>query len=387
MSLLRREELEALSQKSDGFFVSIFMPTDQTGPSVQQGPIRLKNLLRQAEEGLVEQGLRAPEARALLEPAVELLQDNPFWQHQSDGLALYLTSNMLFRTYRLPLDFEELCVVSPDRFHIKPLLPLLSGSGQFYILALSQNQVRLLQGSGHNVHAVELEELPESLAEALRFDDPEKQLQWHTGTSNVRGERPAMFFGQGGGGEDDQKTNLLRYFQQIDAGLKDFLKHKRAPLVLAGVKYLFPIYKEANNYEYLLEDGIPGNPEELSHQELHQLAWPVVEPYFAEAQKRAADRYQLLANTSEQASNDLSQIVPAAYYGRIDTLFVAANLQKWGSFDPANARLEIHEAAQPGDEDLLDVAAIQTLLNNGVVYAVAPEEVPDGGPAAAIFRY
>lgn len=41
---------------------------------------------------------------------------------------------------------------------------------------------------------------------------------------------------------------------------------------------------------------------------------------------------------------------------------------------------------EPGDEDLLNAAAIQTLLNGGTVYAVEPEQVPDTAPLAAIFR-
>jgi hypothetical protein len=43
-----------------------------------------------------------------------------------------------------------------DRFHLKPLLPLLTGDGRFYILALSQNQVRLLQGTRYSVRGLYL---------------------------------------------------------------------------------------------------------------------------------------------------------------------------------------------------------------------------------------
>jgi hypothetical protein len=52
----------------------------------------------------------------------------------------------VFRHYRLPFPFQEFVVVT-ERFHVKPLLPLLSGDGQFYLLALSQNGVRVLQGT------------------------------------------------------------------------------------------------------------------------------------------------------------------------------------------------------------------------------------------------
>jgi hypothetical protein len=47
----------------------------------------------------------------------------------------------------------------------------------------------------------------------------------------------------------------------------------------------------------------------------------------------------------------------------------------------------VHQDPEPGDEDLLDLAAIQSILNGGTVYAVEPEQVPDHAPLAAVFRY
>jgi hypothetical protein len=149
MTILTRDDLRTLIRKYDGLCVSIYMPTHRVGREVQQDPIRLKNLLGKAQDRMVAGGVRAPEARELLEPAEKLLHDGLFWQRQSDGLALFVSVEM-FHHYRLPFDFEELVVVT-DRFHIKPLLPLLSGDGRFYVLALSQSEVRLLQGTRYSV--------------------------------------------------------------------------------------------------------------------------------------------------------------------------------------------------------------------------------------------
>jgi hypothetical protein len=46
-------------------------------------------------------------------------------------------------------------VIVSERFHVKPLLPLLSGDGRFYVLALSQNEIRLLQGTRYSVEQVD----------------------------------------------------------------------------------------------------------------------------------------------------------------------------------------------------------------------------------------
>jgi hypothetical protein len=385
MDILSRDDLKNLSEKRDGWHVSIFMPTHRAGPETRQDPIRLKNLLGQAEEQLVAAGLRPPEAQARLEPASKLVQDGLFWQRQSDGLALFVSRD-IERHYRLPLHFEELAVVT-ERFHIKPLLPLLSGDGRFYVLALSQGEARLFQGTRYSVSELDLEGVPTSLAEALSLDDPERRLQFHTasGPSGGKGSRPAMFHGQGAPSQD-QKDDILRYFQKLDTGVQELLAGEQAPLVLAGVDYLFPLYREANTYPHLIEEGIEGNPDDLSAQELHQRAWAIVQPRFLKEREVAVQRFSQLSDT-DGASDNLSEIVPAAHHGRVETLFVALGLQHWGTFDPALNEVRVHQEAKPGDQDLMDLAAVQTLLHSGGVYAVEPEQMPAGTSLAALFRY
>ncbi|WP_017314110.1 baeRF7 domain-containing protein [Mastigocladopsis repens] len=383
MKILSIYQLKTLIEKQDGVCVSIYMRTPRLGTETQQDPTRFKNLLREAEEQLIKSGLRGQDARELLERAKEL-DEYKFWQHQSDGLAIFISNN-LFSYYCLPINFQELVVVT-DRFHLKPLLPLLTGDGQFYILALSQNQVRLFQGTRYSVSEIELENVPQSIAEALKYDDAEKQLQFHTGTSQAGGDaRAAMFHGQGAD-NDEQKDNIVRYFRQVNAGLQELLKNQQALLVLAGVEYLFPIYKEANTYHYLMDEGVTGNPDELKAQELHRCAWEIVQPYFQEAQEAAADRYQALAGTG-QTSNNIKEIVPMAYYQLVDTLFVAVGVQRWGNFTPDDNLVELHWKQEIQKEDLMDFAAIHTLLNGGTVYAVEPELVPGNAPLAAVFRF
>ncbi|MGD2215576.1 MAG: hypothetical protein PVJ64_02420 [Gemmatimonadales bacterium] len=382
MDLLSRHEIGALIDERHSLCVSIYLPTHRLGPATQQDPIRLKNLLKQAEQRLRNNGLRRADAAKLLKPARNLMNDKVFWQHQGDGLALF-ASHKTFHSYRLPFSFAELVVVT-DRFHVKPLLSLLSGDGRFYVLALSQKQVRLLQGTRHSVGEVNLEDVPTSLAEALGDEERERQLQFHTA---ARGGS-AIFHGHGSAGdESEHKKDLLRYFKRIDKGLQDLVCAERIPLVLAGVDYLLPIYREANTCAQLMDEGIVGNPDGLSAQELHDKAWSILEPHFARAQARASAKYRELAGTGK-TSRDLNDIIPSAYQGRVDSLFVAVGVQQWGAFEANAAELEVHESRQPGDQDLLDLAAVQTLAHAGDVYAVAPNEVPDRlSPVAAVFRY
>jgi len=356
------------------------MPMHRSGPETQQDLIRFKNLIREAEERLITQGIPAPEARELLQSAQKLLQGDLFHQHQSDGLAMFLSPEV-FRTYLLPFVFKELVIVT-DRFHIRPLLPLLSGDGRYYILALSQNKVRLLQGTHYSVNEVSLADVPKNLAETLRDDDSWKDLRMHSAISG--GE--STFSSVTHGAEVDSKENIKRYFRRIDKGLHEWVRDERVPLVLAGVDYLHPIYKEVNTYPHLMDEGIAGNPERLSAGELHELTWTIVKPYLQKAQQEAVNRYKEFAS-SGRSSNRVRKIILAASHGRIELLFIVPDFQQWGTFDPSTDEIHLHKKEKTGDEDLFEFTAIRTLLNGGIVYVVEPENMPVTDPLAAVFRY
>lgn len=385
MSLLSIDELKALVEQSQGLCVSIYMPTYKAGPETRQNPIRFKNLIKQAEAQLQERHYR--ETSELLQPALDLDDEN-FWQHQDEGLAIFVAEGF-FRYYRMPLNFDELVIVG-ERFHLKPLMPLLTRDGEFYILALSQNQIRFFEASRYSVREVEIEGLPQSMDDALQYDETAKDGQFRIstskgGTANTA-QQAGSFHGQGSPDRDDIKQDILQYFHAIDRALHNFLRDKRGPLVLAGVEYLMPIYREANSYPHLLDEGLLENPETLTPDELHAQAMPIVEPYFSQAEQAAVEYYQEMTATGK-TSTDPKEAIPAAFYGRVEQLFVAVGVQQWGSFDPDAMELHMHNDAEPGDEDLLNTAVVQTLLNGGSVYAVEPEKVPDSAPLAAVFRF
>lgn len=384
MNLLTRDDLTELMNTHDNICLSIYMPTYRAGTETQQGRIRLKNLLREAEQRLTDSEMRSPEAKRFLAPIEDIIYDNQFWQQQRDGLAVFL-SESLFYHYSLPLHFNEFLFIG-QKFHLKPLLPLLSGDGKFYVLALSQNDVRVLQCTRASVKELEIDEIPHSLAEAMKYDDPERQLQFHTNTLESPGPRAAAIFHGHGVGPDDAKNNILRYCRLIDQGLHDLLREEKVPLVLVGVEFIQSIYRAANTYAYLADEGLPGNPEELSPEDLQTLTWPLVEHYFHKAEQEAVTYYGPFSGTG-RTTTDICEAVPAAQNGRIEILFMADGVQEWGRFDDYNNKVNLHLEPQVGDEDLYNFTAMQTILNGGTVYIMDPAKIPDGKNLAALFRY
>jgi hypothetical protein len=111
---------------------------------------------------------------------------------------------------------------------------------------------------------------------------------------------------------------------------------------------------------------------------------PLVEHHFEEGQRKALGLYRQLVGTG-RTSADLREIVPTAYRGEIETFFASPGRPRWGRFDPEIGMVQEHDSEGPGSEDLLNVAAVHTLLHGHKVFAPSPAEMPRGVPAAAIF--
>jgi hypothetical protein len=380
---LTLDDVMALSREAGGTCVSIYMPTHRFAPDSQEEDVRrLKNLLRSAEERLGGLGLRPHEIDSLLAPARALLEDRSFWMRSGDGLAM-LMGHGSARTFQLPDPFAEQLWVG-TRCYLKPLLMHLGSVRPFWLLALSQKHVRLMHGDRFGLAQVPAQGIPESLAEAMRWDDFEKSsLQFHTQTSGRGGRRPAVFHGTG---ETDVKDELARYFRGIDRGLRDLLRDSDEPLVLAGVDYLIPLYHEMNTYPHLAAESVTGSPENMGEVALHEKAWSIVSGIIEAELTRDASRVEELW-ASARTTPDPESIVPAAFQGRVEALFLNADAQWWGAYDSTTGTASIHARAEEGDEELLDLASLHTLMNGGEVHAMTAEEVPHGRDAVAVLRY
>ena len=380
MQLLSRSQFESLSQSARDYSLSIYLPTHIAGPEIQQDPIRLKNLLGEAERQLQVAGMAKQDIEPMLKAAYSLLNDERFWRYQSQGLALFITPDET-RFYRLPLGFEPLVVVT-NRFHLKPLLPLFFENRYFYILALSQNQVRLFQSTRNSISEVPLEGVPTSLAEALKYDDPEEQLNYH----NVSGDGSVPTYHGHGVGTTNDKDGIRRYCEKVSNGLHAYLNQEDAPLVIASVEYLQPIYREANAYPHLMDQGVSGNPDVAKPDQLRQQAWPVVQSLIEADHQKAMAKFHNMKGTGK-ASDRIDQLIAAAVRGQIEVLFMVADGHCWGQFDPATSQVERHDQPLPQDQDLLDMAAVQTYLQGGEVYTLGEDAMPTQAPAAAVYRY
>jgi len=367
--------------------VSIYLATRRAGKETLQNPIRFKNLIRRVEERIRnDRILERAEAEELLGPARALIDDTPFWQHQSEGLAFFLAPGFL-RRHRVPISFRELATVN-DHFHVKPLLRLVACDGRFYVLSLDRKNVRLFESTRFATEEVDLGETPTSFLEVVGHEVEPQHLQWHTrtGSPNAPGARPAVFHGYGEG-EDDVEPEIRKFLARVDEGIRRILGASETPLLLAGPDPLPALFRSATSYPHLVERDLRVHTTDMKPDELRDRAWELVEPVLTREQRDAARRFHD-RNGTGLASGNLEEILPATIDGRVDTLFVARGRYRWGTWDEGRRRIGYREDPAEGARDLLDYAAAQTILKSGRVWVVDPEQVPaPGSPIAAVFRY
>jgi hypothetical protein len=364
-----------------------------TGSDQKQNKTQLKNLLHKADEMLDKMDINRSQIDDMLAPVVALIENDSIFQ--GEGLALFLSGNPdSFHSYSLDIPLEEYVVVG-DRFHIKPLMPLLINNRPFYLLLLSKRQARLLEGLRNRLREIDVPGIPEDMDDALQLEAEGRNEGVKSVGASGRPDSPGTQAGIGGqvgsfaghgAGEEDEKEYYKQYFHLVDDAVGNYLKRKTDPLILVAGEFLHPIYKQVNSYQHLVEDGIVGNPTGFTALDLLERAHAIVEPIFKEGQRVSAERYKEFLH-KKQAANRPIEVLQAAYMGQIDSLFVPLGVEMWGTYDFDTNRLEVHSEQKPGDTDLLNLAAMQTVLNAGTVYAVPPEEMPDNSTIAAVYRY
>ena len=375
--------------------VSIFHPTFRATFHEAQNSDRLKTLLARSGTLLAARGLKRVGIDRLLLRASRLIRDEKFWSQRRDGLAVFITHDLV-RYYRVPFAVPELVGVS-DAPNIRPLLPAASTEGPFYVLAMSRNLVRMLRATRSRFEEIDLVSAgaPSSLSDALRYDDFSRQMQSHaTGRADVRLQTHSQadaragrheWHGHGGGGEQ-LKEQVGRFFGAIDERVCKLLAAEQAPLILAAVDYEQDLYRRTTRYRNVVGKGVDGNPDRTTLKELHMTAWPIARSALDAPVNTATIAY-LEASSAGDASDNLAEILRAVHEGRVSTLLLREGAEEWGTYDPDTSRTETRRVARSLDTDLLDLAARQSLLHGGDAFVLGSDRMPCEGSIAALYRY
>jgi hypothetical protein len=346
--------------------VSIYLPTTPVTREAKGDRILFKNLVTKA----ISQ-LRDAKANKRKVAAIEVLlmeiHDDVFWAYLADGLAVFATPDEV-RTFRLPIAIPQAVEVS-DRFHIKPLVPLMAFPGACFVLALAQGATRFIEVTASLAESVKVDGLPKNMSDALKKQLPRDRAP----SGRIQGS-------------EGMKVLTGQYCRIVDRALRPILTGRTVPLVLACVEEMASIYRAHNSYPHLLPSIITGNPEQMTDRELAEKAREIS---LRHAKKLIRDRIKLVEERADKdlASTDVAQIAVAAVRGQVSTLLVDIAASKPGTIDPDRGTISLADAPSAKTYDLLDELVGLTIRAGGEVLPAKSSALPNGNPVAAIFRY
>jgi Bacterial archaeo-eukaryotic release factor family 3 len=161
-----------------------------------------------------------------------------------------------------------------------------------------------------------------------------------------------------------------------------FLRGDTAPLLLAAVESEVAIYRRVNSYPRLNEKAVNGSPDVLSDAELHQKAMYVIMQSHSEALEKALSDFEKRHDTLH-ISGDLYSVIKAVWEGRVTDLFFSEDAEfRWAWNKTDN---QIDENNHP--DDLLNAAALQTVLHGGWAFVVPAKDMPLPQDVVAVLRF
>jgi hypothetical protein len=360
-----RADLESLIHDRGPVRVSLYLPTTPLTQQAQADRVAFRNLAGEALAQLADHDKR--EVRALEELLLDLVDDDDFWDTQANGLAVFATPAGL-RSFRLPTRLTSLAEVS-DRFHIKPLLRVMTVPQSAFVLALTADSVRVIEVfPDMPAHAVKVEGMPKDAASAA-------------GRASIKERSPSGRIQ----GAEGMKVRLGQYARKVDQALREFLAGRDLPLILVATEPLLSIYRLVQSYPHLAATAVTTNPDAMSDGELAASARAVLDELFREELDGIRGLFEQRKG-EHRTTTDVAQAARAATYGAVQKLLVDIDEVLPGTVAEDG---EITLAAGPSAASygVVDEIAGRALLTGARVLGVRREDIPGGGSLAAILRY
>lgn len=379
---LDKAELRALLERAGAPVVTLAHPTERANVEPEENAVRLKRHRQVVHDKLSRLGRDPRDIDAWLRPVDDLLRDDEFWTHQLDGLVVYLWPDGQ-AIYRVPFAIDDHAEID-ERPHLQPLLPALATEGHFYVLALSQQHVRLLRCTRTEVERIDLEpyDVPPDVDSAMTHEDPEATM-WdhHVGPRGMRGK-----ISHGHGGAEFDERQVEKFLRGVRNGVDQALENTRAPVVLAGVEQLLASFRSMTRITTLVEGEVRGNPEEARDDQLRADAWAHVEPVLRAPVDQAVERVRAQLGSGLALSN-LPEVLQAGTMARIHTLLVRRGARRWGTFDLGKGTVDERDEPGEGDTDLVERAISLALEHDGDVFRLDNTDMPVDADVAALCRW
>ena len=362
--------------RSPGPCLTLTLPAYHPGEQARSQGRFLKASLQNAAIELRKRGVSPQATSALLGPLQQLAEDPALLKGSATGRIVFRSENTLKEFVSTEPRTAALAVGSV--FAIRPMLPELTAPRVFYILAVARDRVSLKRCTGHFLENVDLPRgVPATLDDAMELEPPDHDLENRSAAGHAIGAIRRVRFGTGSGRETVH-AHLSDFYKLVDRGICKMIHQPGIPLVLAGVDEEVAAYRAISGFPNLASESVHGSLD-MPPADMVARASTILR---REAELLAADDVldEKERGTPNHFLTEPAAILRAAFEGRVHRLYLNEDAERFGDHENASYR-------SWGREDLLNLAAVQTILHRGTVYELPGSMMPDSDVAAAVLRY
>lgn len=360
---MNQQDIRLLQQITGHPCVTITLPTHRTVPENRQDSVRLKNLVKETTDRLLNE-FNKRDVEALLK-RLENLTSTIDFQKSLDGLALFVNQDF-GRGFRLPFAIKERVAID-DTFFTRDLINALNHSTRYWVLVLSEKPTRLYEGFNHELTEIEEGGFP----------------MIHEGPG---GEAPLPGgFGVNKSAHRDERHR--QFFRKVDEALKPFLANDPLPLFVVGVDRYHAFFNEVSAHTNAVTGRVTGSHDKTSPYELGVLVQPLVDQHRDEKRLEALKQLERAVSERKFVST-IGEVWRLANEGRGDLLLVEEDFHYPGRLDENGTLIPADDPSAPGVMDDAVDEIIETVLNKqGRVVFVENGKLEKHGRIAMVLRF
>lgn len=350
--------------------ISVLMPTHRTFPDNKQDPIALKNLVKQAEDRLLEtmEKREVSQIMALVNARVDAHDHS----HNLDGLALFAGADAA-ELVRLPFPVTERVIIDSS-FATRDLVRGLLDTVSYFILVVSRASARLIHAyNDRPVH--EFDESTPLDGYAFPIENT-----WLYSTSGHERSQASS------------EDNLLKEFLNVaDKSLQEIQGKRgssRLPVILAGDARTVAFFKNVSDRPEDIVGEITNSPDlEADVPALVADAQPAVAAYRDRLEADAMDKLGQ-GRGADRLLTDLSDIYKAITEGNAERLYVRRGYIQAGTIDADARTIDAHDGIVEGaTDDVVDELMELTQAMGGSVSFLSAQTLGNQAPLTLQTRY
>ncbi|REC79667.1 hypothetical protein DRF60_04460 [Chryseobacterium elymi] len=356
-----KETLQKLANEKNKPCVTISLNTHRTHPENQQDEIVLKNLLKEAENRVIDEfGKRL--ASEVLEKIGEI-SEKINHHHNLESLHIFL-SNDTEEIVKSTWKTRENTVEIDEKFAVRPLIKALGRSEEYLILLLSQNGTKLFEA------------LNDSITKEIREEGfPFPKNPFYIANADLRSDGKQV---------DNQ---IKEYFNRVDKSVVEI--HKKTGLNVI-------VITTEDNYSKLLEVAdlpniyIGHDNKDYSEAEEHHIVEQAYEIIKAQQKKVRASAIEEIKEAVPlgKVLTDLQEIYQAAIDGRAELFVVHQDFEQAVKMIDDRTFEYVEDSKEPGVlDDIISTIAWEVFSKNGTVHFTTQEELFDLGSVVLKTRY